>query len=138
MVLSEPGSSPQIGDVHPFRSRLSGDECGLPRRLELESIAAVGLIALKAMKQSITVVDRMLFVMFVDWFGEYAENDYEVHAPPPAAPRKLSELECDSNFCISASSFFVELAFWVKFELENGGVCECCSGGSLPQKMFSC
>jgi hypothetical protein len=52
----------------------------------LESIAAVGLIALKAMKQSITVVDRMLFVLFVVWFGEYAENDYEVHAPP--APMK--------------------------------------------------
>ena len=52
----------------------------------MESIAAVGLIALKAMKQSITVVDRMLFVLFVVWFGEYAENDYEVHAPP--APMK--------------------------------------------------
>mgnify|MGYP007107849719 CR=1 FL=1 len=30
------------------------------------------------MKQSIAVVDRMLFVLFVDWFAEY---DYEVHAP---------------------------------------------------------
>ena len=99
MVLSFPSL---VFRVHGSwcRSRLSGEECELPRRLELESIAAVGLIALKAMKQSITVVDRMLFVMFVDWFGEYAENDYEVHAPPPPAPRKLSELECDSNFCI--------------------------------------
>jgi hypothetical protein len=41
----------------------------------LDSTAAVGLIALKAMKQSITVVDRMLFFLFVDWFGDYAEND---------------------------------------------------------------
>jgi hypothetical protein len=44
----------------------------------LGSIAAVGLIALKAMKQSITVVDCMLFVLF--------ENVYEIHAPP--APMK--------------------------------------------------
>ena len=41
----------------------------------MDSIAAVGLIALKAMKQSITVVDCMLFFLFVDWFGDYAEND---------------------------------------------------------------
>jgi len=58
-------------------SRRPGDEsaiCEPPRRL-LDSIAAVGLIALKAMKQSITVVDCMLFFLFVDWFGDYAEND---------------------------------------------------------------